>query len=84
MANNPQDPASATDVKVYINNVELASNEFVWDAGNSPRNIKQVLLLRETLKVFVINDGDYTIDPNGNLLLDNVRSRTKNYCYTVQ
>ena len=68
----PPGSASATDVKVYVNNVELASNEFVWDAGNSSVILQTgIAVAGDSLKVFVLSDGDYTIDSNGNLLLDN-------------
>ena len=67
----PPGSASATDVKVFLNNVELASNEFVWDAGNSSVILQTGIgVAGDLLKVFVLSDGDYTIDSNGNLLLD--------------
>ena len=67
----PPGSASATDVKVFLNNVELASNEFVWDAGNSSVKLQTGIgVAGDLLKVFVLSDGDYTIDSNGNLLLD--------------
>ena len=67
----PPGSASATDVKVFLNNVELASNEFVWDAGNSSVRLQTGIgVAGDLLKVFVLSDGDYTIDSNGNLLLD--------------
>ena len=59
----PPGSASATDVKVYVNNVELASNEFVWDAGNSSVILQTgIAVAGDSLKVFVLSDGDYTID----------------------
>ena len=58
-------------MKVFLNNVELASNEFVWDAGNSSVRLQTGIgVAGDLLKVFVLSDGDYTIDSNGNLLLD--------------
>ena len=68
----PQGSASASDVRVYLNNVELQSNEFVWDAGNSSVKLQTGIgIAGDLLKVFVLSDGDYTIDNNGNLLLVN-------------
>jgi hypothetical protein len=68
--------AGAQDVKVYVNNVELQSNQYRWNPGNSSVSLQiGTAVAGDLLKVFVLSDGDYQIDSDGNLLLDSVPSQ---------
>ena len=63
--------AGSQDVKVYLNNEELTSTQFRWDPGNSSVSLDEGLgEIGDLLKVFVLSDGDYRIDDNGNLILN--------------
>lgn len=68
--------AGAQDVKVYINNVELLPNQYRWNPSNSSVSLQpNTGIAGDLLKVFVLSDGDYQIDSDGNLLLDSAPSQ---------
>ena len=66
--NNWQQPAATvlrTDVRAFLNGLELTSTEYRWESANSSVVLETgVGTVGDKLKVYVISDGDYTVVGN--------------------
>ena len=63
-----QQPSSTvlnTDVKAFLNGVLLTATQYTWNSTTSTINLEtDVGVVGDTLKVYVISDGDYTVVGN--------------------